>query len=225
MPSLAHNLAVRRDLIRSCWAGVTIGWIGDAAHQSEQSDHNPDAAGIVHAIDVMVTGARAAAVVEWCLRQPADLEYLIHNRTIWTRANGWKPKRYTGTDPHTNHVHISGRHGTSGRNAATGTGYDLGAAASTPTGAPCRVATPKPPAPKPPAQFRPGSRALQLAKPPMSGADVRFVQRFIGPRHAGAADGVYGPHTAAGVRWYQSMRGGSPTGHVGPWTWHEMGIH
>ena len=28
------------------------GWIGDAAHQARESDHNPDSAGWVHAIDI-----------------------------------------------------------------------------------------------------------------------------------------------------------------------------
>ena len=33
--------------------------------------------------------------------------YVIHDRRIWSRTNGWKPKRYTGSNPHVKHVHVS----------------------------------------------------------------------------------------------------------------------
>lgn len=135
---LAHNLAVRRQRIWTCWGnGVVVGWIGDQTHQSECSDHNKDATGVVHAIDVMVTGARAEATVTGCLAHPDDLQYVIHNRTIWSVTTGWQPRKYLGSDPHTNHVHASGKHGGSHRSTATCTGYNLVAQSSTPTFDPC----------------------------------------------------------------------------------------
>lgn len=70
----------------------------------------------------------------------------------------------------------------------------------------------------------PGSRTLKLTSPQMAGADVQFVQRWIGPERVGAADGIYGPGTAAGVKWYQQMRGIGVDGEVGPQTWAQMGI-
>jgi peptidoglycan hydrolase-like protein with peptidoglycan-binding domain len=72
--------------------------------------------------------------------------------------------------------------------------------------------------------FSTGSRTLKVANPMMTGVDVLFVQRWVGPEHAGAADGEYGPTTAGGVKWYQSMRGLTPDGVVGPSTWHQMGV-
>ena len=48
---------------------------------------------------------------------------------------------------------------------------------------------------------------------------MRTLQQFIGSAHAGAADGHYGTKTAAGVRWYQDMRGLSVDGVAGPKTW------
>jgi hypothetical protein len=131
--SLAHNLDVRRQRIWVCWPGVVVGWIGDTAHQAECSDHNPDSGGVVHAIDPMVTGARAQAVVDQALAHTGDLQYVIHNRVIWSRTAGFAARKYTGSDPHTDHVHISGKHGGSHSTAKTCTGYDLTAQAANPT--------------------------------------------------------------------------------------------
>lgn len=131
--SLAHNLDVRRQKIWACWGtAVQVGWIGDPAHQAECSDHNRDSTGVVHAIDPMVTGARAQAVVDQCLAHPADLQYVIHNGVIWSVSVGWQPRKYLGSDQHTLHVHISGRHGSSHSSSATCTGYNLAAQAVTP---------------------------------------------------------------------------------------------
>ena len=222
--SLAHNLDVRRHNVWQCWGnGIAVGWIGDSAHQSECSDHNPDASGVVHAIDVMVTGSRAQAVVDQALAHPGDLQYVIHNRTIWSVNTGWAPRAYTGSDPHTNHVHISGKHGGSHDNGATCVGYDLTAQASTPSFNVC--AAPKPPTPPSPGgSHAPGTRTLKQATPQMTGDDVKFVQTFIGPKRCGAADGHYGPNTVSGVRWYQNMRGIHVDGEVGPQTWGQMGV-
>lgn len=65
---------------------------------------------------------------------------------------------------------------------------------------------------------------LSLAIPPLVGADVGYVQRFIGPAKCGPDDGVFGPHTRAGVIWYQSMRGITADGVVGRVTWANMGV-
>jgi len=224
--TLAHNLDVRRQKIWACWGtGIVIGWIGDAAHQAECSDHNKDSSGVVHAIDPMVTGTRAQAIVDECLGHPGDLQYVIHNRVIWSVTVGWAARTYLGSDPHTSHVHISGKHGSSHSNSATCTGYDLSAQGGTPVFNPCPA--PKPPAPKPPVKpgtHAPGTRTLKSANPDMVGPDVTFVQRFIGSKHCGPADGKYGAKTAAGVRWYQDMRSVKVDGEVGRVTWGQMGV-
>ena len=138
--SLAHNLRVRHDAVEAVWPGTVIGEVGDPAHLAEQSDHNPDARGIVHAIDIMTYGdeAKAAVVLDWLADAPGDLEYWIHalggHPTIWSRSHGFIARPYTGSNPHTDHVHVSGRHGTVGENAQTGTGYSTAAEAMTPEG-------------------------------------------------------------------------------------------
>lgn len=102
------------------------GWIGDAAHQREISGHNPDETGggeyedadskdEVRAIDVDVDfrepGITAQEVVDSILATPADLtrlKYIIYNRRIWSRNTSWKPRAYTGSNPHDKHIHFSG---------------------------------------------------------------------------------------------------------------------
>jgi len=225
--SLAHNMDVRRQNIWGCWGhDVVIGWIGDAAHQAGCSDHNPDSTGVVHAIDPMVTGARAEKIVTEALAHPGDLQYVIHNRVIWSATVGWKPRKYTGSDPHTNHVHLSGKHGSQHSTAHTCTGYDLAAQSSTPVFNVCPPPPkPVPPKPKPPVVTNaPGTRVLVNRQPDLRGPDVVFVQKFIGAKHAGAPDGAYGNQTAQGVRWYQAMRGIHVDGIVGPATWAQMGV-
>lgn len=94
------------------------GWIGDAAHQEEVSDHNPRSDGAVLAIDIDSSGpwpVPFADIVE-SLRGYDRLEYVISNKRIATRDQGWKWRPYVDSrgnpmpDPHTNHAHFSARH-------------------------------------------------------------------------------------------------------------------
>lgn len=104
------------------------GWIGDKAHQSEVSDHNPDSVGRVLAVDIDSTGPWTDVtfddLVEWVVgrqRSEADarLEYVIWNRRIASRTSGWAWRTYTGTaDPHTGHAHFSARHDHAGNTSS-----------------------------------------------------------------------------------------------------------
>jgi D-alanyl-D-alanine carboxypeptidase/Putative peptidoglycan binding domain len=75
-----------------------------------------------------------------------------------------------------------------------------------------------------PVAHSPGSRELKLFSPHQTGDDVRYVQRFVGERHCGKADGDYGPHTKDGVAWYQKMRGIAATGVCDKETWRNMRV-
>jgi hypothetical protein len=87
------------------------GWIGDKAHQARQSDHNPDSRGIVHAIDIDADGIDTGLVVGMTARLDRATEYVIFNRWIYSRSRDFEPKRYTGSNPHTGHIHVSIRYG------------------------------------------------------------------------------------------------------------------
>jgi hypothetical protein len=87
------------------------GSIGDAAHSARKSDHNPNAAGVVCAIDVThdPAGGLDGEKFANALRASADprINYVIFNRRIAGAGKGWDWRRYTGAAPHDKHVHIS----------------------------------------------------------------------------------------------------------------------
>ena len=96
------------------------GTIGDAAHCQRTSDHNPwvrdSGVGVVTALDITHDprgGCDANTIVE-AIRASRDrrVKYIIWNRRIANSAavggaQPWEWRRYTGTNPHTVHAHIS----------------------------------------------------------------------------------------------------------------------
>jgi len=129
--------------IKARYPGVVIGWIGDAAHAQTVSDHNPDdTPGVqaaqtdsdnlqeVRALDVMIGPAFSVDQAETLTddltvrrENEARLLYVIWDGQIWTDDRGWH--RYDGSDPHTNHVHISGRAGDDANTAPWAIGGDM----------------------------------------------------------------------------------------------------
>jgi hypothetical protein len=83
------------------------GSIGDPAHSSRVSDHNPDDEGIVRARDFTHDPANGLDC-NWLANQLVDsgdprIKYIIWNRRIWTGE--WHD--YDGTNAHTSHLHLS----------------------------------------------------------------------------------------------------------------------
>lgn len=115
---LAKSLETLRAQINEAAPGrskASDGTIGDAAHVTRSSDHNPwikdGAMGIVTALDITHdprNGVDCAAIAE-ALKASNDarIKYIIWNRRIWTRAKseGWTV--YKGVNPHDKHAHIS----------------------------------------------------------------------------------------------------------------------
>jgi hypothetical protein len=98
------------------------------------------------------------------------------------------------------------------------------AGAPTPAGAQAPHKAGLPAAAPPMAVFqhvKAGSRVTRLG---CAGDDVAYVQRWIGSKWCGSADGAFGRTTAGGVTHYQQMRGLKADGIVGPVTWHDMGV-
>ena len=99
---------------------VSDGTIGDPAHQSRRSDHNPHIRdggyGIVSALDITHDprgGCDAAAIANSLLesRDPR-IKYIIWNKRIAASyaVDGhapWAWRSYSGRNPHQHHVHIS----------------------------------------------------------------------------------------------------------------------
>src|SRR5882672_7355223 len=87
---------------------------GDDAHASRISDHNPNAAGVVTAMDItndpphgLVSRSLAEALVA---SKDDRIKYVISNREICSVNSGpspWVWRKYTGSNPHEHHMHIS----------------------------------------------------------------------------------------------------------------------
>lgn len=112
MAKLAPSLAKLRDEFNRKYPKrdkSSDGWIGDSAHSSRTSDHNPDARGIVHAIDVdkdLFPGSDSEfnALVEKVANDPR-IKYTIWRRRIKNPGGAWR--KYSGTNPHDKHAHFS----------------------------------------------------------------------------------------------------------------------
>jgi lysozyme family protein len=115
MARIAKSLAVLRDQVNARWPNrskVSDGWIGDPAHAARASDHNPNATGVVTALDIThdpAHGVDAGKIAE-TLRQHKDprIKYVISNSRIFSsKVSPWQWRPYTGANAHTKHVHVS----------------------------------------------------------------------------------------------------------------------
>lgn len=103
------------------------GWIGDAAHRTRTSGHNPDDTpgskpawsadpdnlAEVRALDVdadLGPGVSSLALVDHLIRLPklaTVVRYLIHRGRIYHARSGFLAERHTGA-PHDGHIHVEG---------------------------------------------------------------------------------------------------------------------
>lgn len=116
---LAPALVDLRNETNALWPTrdkTSDGWIGDASHAARPSGHNPDYSdgGIVRAIDIDVDGIDVDTFLNAVVGD-ARVDYVIYNYRIWRQpglypsfpAGGWAT--YTGSNPHTKHIHVSVR--------------------------------------------------------------------------------------------------------------------
>ena len=94
------------------------GWIGDLRHSARPSDHNPDpASGVVRAIDVDRDVHKSGKPdlmpdIADQLRLAAKagekrISYIIFAGRIASSRMGWRWRKYSGSNPHNAHCHIS----------------------------------------------------------------------------------------------------------------------
>jgi peptidoglycan hydrolase-like protein with peptidoglycan-binding domain len=182
------------------------GTIGDTAHAAGASDHNPNSAGVVTAMDI--THDPAHGFNSWdfaeMLRKRRDsrIKYIISNGRIFSSVvDPWEWRKYTGSNKHDKHVHISV--GPSVASYDDSRPWDIGGdwnAGST-----------APPAP-------PAKPLLKVGSPYTS--EVTALQRKLSL----TMDGLFGPKTEAAVKAFQKANGLTADGLVGPYTREKLGI-
>lgn len=195
------------------------GSIGDAAHASRSSDHNPwvtDAKGqpVVTARD-FTNDAPYMDSHELALKLAASrdkrIKYVIDHGRIMAGEPGpqpWTWRKYTGSNPHDHHVHVSVRQ--EQRYYDDETPWGLGAmpppTTSTPVPKPNRYPT-----------LRVGA----------TGADVSRLQYLLNANMPTAhlvQDGDFGPGTLRAVKIFQEQKKLVPDGVVGQYTWRALEI-
>lgn len=182
------------------------GGIGDAAHASRNSDHDPwlvlGGQPLVTARDFThdPAGGLDCAKLRDSLTRARDsrIKYIIFNRQIISGAGGpqpWVPRPYSGVNAHEHHLHLSV---VADRRCRDGSPWML---------------------PGLTADVRPaGWPTIRRGD---TGTAVGVIQRFLGVHPVSE---FFGPATEAAVRRYQAMRGLEPDGVVGPLTWRETNL-
>lgn len=182
------------------------GVIGDASHSSRTSDHNPNAKGVVCAIDITDDKANGCDVGEIFANIKGDsrVHYAIHDRRISNEGGPWTA--YHGSSPHTAHGHLSLRQVASRYDDARDWAVK---------GAPAKPR----PKPKPKAKHPAHPQLAEGSK----GTAVKHLQaRLIAHGFGLKPDGDFGPYTDDRVRDFQADHGLKRDGIVGKRTWAEL---
>lgn len=114
---LAAGAKRMRDEINELWPNrdkASDGSIGDASHSARVSDHNPDGAGYVLAIDIDADLDPKKKNASWLLadqirliaRKDKRIKYVIHQGKIASARSLWRWRAHSGA-PHMHHIHVS----------------------------------------------------------------------------------------------------------------------
>ena len=184
------------------------GWIGDARHSARKSDHNPNSRCSVNAMDITAKGIDVNKVIQALIKHPST-NYVIHNRQIWSRVRGFTPVRYTGSNPHVSHIHISILQT---KSAETDDKKWL-SSGTTPAVVPSKPVT----------QF-PAYKApvMKYSKTPKFDPRLKVWQTQMlkrGWRGLGKADGYFGKKTLAVAKAFQKEKKLVVDGKIGKVTW------
>lgn len=213
MAASVPALVVLRDQIDAAFPNrskVSDGWLGDAAHAARASYHNPDAQGWVYARDFTHDPAHGLDINKFTDELVASSDgrilELIANGLYWHwQQPHWV--KYTGTNPHNKHFHITARLGGLAFDVRR---WDLPALRGTNVGV---ISIPKP-----------GSMLSRGSQ----GVEVRRLQEILNRRFPAYSklrlDGDYGPATEAVVKEFQRRSHLTPDGVVGPATRTALGL-
>lgn len=200
-------LLTLRDQVNIRWpdrSKDSDGTIGDEAHQHRKSDHDPDANGVVCAMDITHDpqhGFDSYAFAD-VLRASRDtrISYIISNRRICnSQVDPWQWRDYHGINPHDHHVHISVIDKPQFYDDVSA--WNLDAKQMPPPVSVAAVAWPT---------LRKGA----------SGDAVEHLQALLNSKSIIIkVDGDFGQATYKGVKRFQSSRGLISEGVCGPQTW------
>lgn len=142
-PYKAPAIAAIERAVNARWPNrsrASDGWIGDAAHATRPSDHNPlPGIGAVLAYDFTVNGIDPWGLIA-ALVLDDRVRYIIYDEKIAYVDDGFRVwYKYTGSNPHTKHIHVSVRQAR--RYWGDGRDFRLG----TPAPAPAPAPIPEPP--------------------------------------------------------------------------------
>lgn len=107
---LADSLVQLRNEVNAQYPNrskTSDGTIGDSAHSSRVSQHNPNPAGVVTAIDLThdpKNGPDGQQLADKLIQDPRAW-YVIFNGRIRYHGGNWQ--KYSGSNPHRTHVHLS----------------------------------------------------------------------------------------------------------------------
>ncbi|MBA3292685.1 MAG: peptidoglycan-binding protein [Geodermatophilaceae bacterium] len=215
---LAASLALLREEVNTRFPGrdkASDGWIGDPAHASRKSDHNPwrkddRGVGVVRALDVDSGHGTDTSVGRLVADHLVRLArtghpalgrgaYVISDRRIASATSGWAWRRYGGSNPHISHTHVSVSLDQSDYDSRRPWGLAGAPPPSRPT-------------------IRRGSE----------GPAVRELQQVLNRWYPSlprlGEDGVFGERTEDRVKHFQRGSGITADGVVGPMTWRGLGF-
>lgn len=217
----ARSLQILEDELQTYYPGTTTWEIGDEDHQDSWSDHNPNGAEVVCGKDILGDGGlNLQKFVDFLIANPhPNLRYVIYNRVIYQRKNGFAPQEYNGPNAHKGHVHVSVGNGPDGRST---TGYD-----NTVTWKMAALKSGKPTKPTTPSKPSTGKDKLGDKMPTVKrgskGTAVRRLQGLLTANgYKVSIDGILGPQTERQLRAFQSKHAKPVDGIAGPVTWNAL---
>lgn len=218
----AKSLETLEGELQKYYPDTTTWEIGDEDHQDSWSDHNPNAKRVVCAKDILGDGGLdLGALAEHLVSNPhPNLRYVIFNRRIAQRKDGFAWKTYNGVNAHKTHLHASVGNGPDGRST---TGYDSTASwriAELKAGKPSVPAKPNKPST---GTGELGGKMPTLRRGSKNRADVRRLQALLtAAGYKTGIDGIFGPQTERQLRAFQTKHAKPVDGIAGPITWNAL---